>query len=223
MHHRARDLRGRRFGRLEAIRYAGSDGRKSKWLCRCDCGTEREFVASELAKGRTNSCGCLRRELASDRHRTHGMTSHPAFAVWRSMIDRCTLPTHQAWKNYGARGITVCVEWRDSFEAFWRDMGPTYQRGLTLDRRDNSKGYSPENCAWRTVKDQARNKRTNRTISTPWGEMTVAEAAERSGVGVTTLLYRLSRDVPGPSLFAKPDVRNRFSTCAIAGREIASS
>jgi len=91
-------------------------------------------------------------------------------------------------------------------------MGLTYQRGLDLDRIDNNKGYRPGNCRWVTRKVNARNKCTNRIINTPLGLMTVAEAAERSGIGVTTLHYRLRHNVPTRLLFATADVRNRFTT-----------
>ena len=211
MHHRAIDLTGQKFGRLTATCYAGSDGRKSLWLTICECGSSGVRVASELRKGKTKSCGCLSREVARAGRTTHGMSRHPAFAVWRSMVGRCTLPTHQAWHNYGGRGIRVCRRWRKSFSAFWEDMGPTYSAGLTLDRKDNSKGYTPCNCAWATYTQQARNRRGNVLVQTPWGRVTVAEAAQRSGINVTTLLYRLAHGVPPSQLLKAPDIRNRFS------------
>jgi hypothetical protein len=127
------------------------------------------------------------------------------------MKDRCTLPTHQAWANYGGRGIRVCQRWLDSFEAFWADMGPTYKRGLEIDRRDVNGNYCPENCRWVTSKIQGRNKRDNTIINTPWGRVTLAEAAEKSGIGATTLSYRISHNCPENLLFAPPDVANRFS------------
>lgn len=157
------------------------------------------------------SCGCMRRASIAARKTTHGMSGHKAFAVWRSMLDRCALPTHQAWHNYGGRGISVCKEWRGSFAAFWADMGPTYREGLTLERRDNSAGYSPENCVWATRKRQARNKRPNVLINTPWGRITVAEAADRSGLNRTTLYYRVNNGVPEHRLFEAPDTSRKFT------------
>lgn len=212
MHHRAKDLTGQRFGRLTCISYAGSNGAKSMWLARCDCGTEKIFIASELKKGRTNSCGCLARELASKRLRTHGMSGHPAFWVWRSMNARCRLPSHQAWANYGGRGIVVCPEWQDSFEAFWKDMGPTYQPELWLDRVDNNGPYTRDNCRWATSAVQNANRRNNVFIETPWGRMIVEEASRKSGINVTTLLYRIDHDCPADRLFDAPDFANRFTT-----------
>ena len=91
-------------------------------------------------------------------------------------------------------------------------MGGSYQQGLTLERLDNSKGYSKKNCVWATSQDQGNNRRVNTRIQTPWGEMTVAQASRRSGIGVTTLLYRISVGVPQSKMFAKPNTRNRFTT-----------
>jgi hypothetical protein len=132
------------------------------------------------------------------------MSEHPAFWVWRSMHDRCELPTHHAWKNYGGRGITVCAAW-SSFEAFWADMGPGYVPGLTLDRKDNSLGYCPENCRWATRIVQARNKRGNRLIHTNFfGRITIKEAAQKAGLKYTTLLYRIDVGCPTETALTLP-------------------
>lgn len=217
MHHRARDLTGQTLGYLKAISYAGSmGGKKSMWLVRCVCGTEREMDASEFVKqqkrGIVASCGCKRRETIARRRTTHGMSRHAAFAVWRSMLARCTNPKHQAWPNYGGRGITVCERWVKSFTAFWDDMGPTYREGLTLERRDNELGYGPENCVWVTWRKQARNKRTNSIVQTPWGLMTAADAADRAGLNRSTVYYRIASGWPDNMLLLPPDSGRRLST-----------
>lgn len=210
-----KDWAGQTFGYLTAIRDVGSTGAKRLWEYRCRCGKlvirQGARVAKSTRAGHIASCGCYIGEL----RRTHGMSGHPAFAIWRSMLDRCRLSTHQAWHNYGARGITVCSEWQ-TFDGFWSDMGATYQPGLTIDRRDNEQGYSPSNCEWRTPMEQCNNKRNNVHINTPWGRMTVAQAARRSGLGVTTLHYRLTRGVTGSALFRVPDSGSRFTISSTA-------
>lgn len=212
---KAKDITGLRVGYLAAEKRIGSDGRRAIWQIRCDCGQTRTMKLQNFMKlvreARPTSCGCRKKEFMRAAFTTHGMTKHPAFAVWRSMCDRCRLPSHQSWKNYGGRGITVGSEWAASFEAFWRDMGPTYQPGLSLDRIDNNGSYTAQNCRWSTKVTQSRNRRTNRYVETPLGRMTVSELSERTGLNVTTLLYRINRGVTGAALMARPDVTRKFT------------
>lgn len=218
MRKNATDWTGYRYSYLTIIgpsEEKDSHGRV-KWLVQCTCGAVRPMSVREIRKkektGRPISCGCMRRELIAQANATHGMTSHSAYGVWHSMVQRCTEPTHPAWKNYGGRGITVCERWRHDFGAFWADMGPSYQKGLDLDRKDNEKGYSPENCRWVTRTINCRNRRNTRHV-TFWGrEMTVKELSEKSGIKYTTLLYRLDHGCPLEKLIDEPDVANRFTT-----------
>ena len=213
------DITGRRSGYLTAVRFLRSEEGRV-WLIRCDCGITKEMKAKRFTTGEVKSCGCktsvlmsrASRGIPKPHLRTHGMSKHPAYWVWRSMRDRCRLPTHQAWHNYGGRGITVEDPRWDCFEVFWEDMGPTYRRGLELERVDNSKGYRKANCIWATRQAQTENQRTNRYIDTPWGKVTVAEASRRSGINVSTLLYRLNHGAPACSIFSTPDVSTDLSS-----------
>jgi hypothetical protein len=131
--------------------------------CVCTCGNVHVVNESHLSQGRSQSCGCLHKEVASASRRLHG-TTHGKFgtriyAIWNGMVGRCHNPSNSAYENYGARGIFVCKEWRQ-FENFYADMGDP-PKGLTLDRRDNSLGYSKANCRWATSSEQANNKRSN--------------------------------------------------------------
>ena len=203
-------LVGQVFGCLTVVADAGTKRGKSNWECRCVCGKIHFVQSTALSKGHVRSCGCKRNEWIGNGQRTHGMSRHPAFHVWRSMCDRCRLPTHQAWHNYGGRGITVCPEWQESFTTFWADMGPTYQSGLTLDRENNEQGYNKGNCRWTTYKVQGSNRRGNRFVDTEWGRLTVAEASRRAGIGVTTALYRLAHGWTDENTFnVKPDFKNK--------------
>lgn len=187
MHQRAKDYTGRTFGCLTATKYVGAK-RRSVWEFQCACGNKVTRAAIDVEKyarrGGNPSCGCQ----VGKQSVTHAMSAHPAYRVWRSMRDRCRLPTHQAWHNYGGRGITVCEAWDQSFEAFWSDMGPTYAPGLTLDRKDNNLGYSPENCRWVSMKVQAGNRRRALPVD-------LAEAHRLTGVPLSTLGYRWKRSL----------------------------
>lgn len=208
-HHRTPNLTGERFGFLEVIGYAGGDGKKSWWTARCDCGTKRLFVGSELRKGSVRSCGCQKASLLSEAAKTHGMSRHRAYGVWRNMMDRCRLPSHFAYERYGGRGISVCERW-SQFENFWADMGPTWRQGLTIERKNNDEGYNPENCVWADRRAQARNTRSNTYIRTPLGRMLICEAAELSGLNVTTLCYRAGAGWPAKHMFDPPDTSRKI-------------
>lgn len=220
-HHNFRDLTGQTFGVLTALHPSHTDGKKWHWTYRCQCGRlvtkVGHDVTKELKRGGTPNCGCLTRQLVGAKNATHGLSKHPAYAVWRSMIDRCRLPSHKAWKNYGGRGITVCERWQESFENFWADMGPTYQRGLDLDRRDNDGPYSPENCRWVPRRVNTLNKRNSLR------DVDVMALARETGISRSTLYYRLKNGWPLEDLTKAPSPRNRSTTSSTRGRATASS
>lgn len=178
------------YGRWTVL---GECGRK--WLCRCECGTEREVIRSDLWSGRSTNCGCVRRVNMKAAQRaavtTHGMEGSPEYRTWIDMRRRCHDPRRPDYKNYGARGITVCDEWRESFEAFYLDMGPRPD-GTTLDRLRNSGPYEKNNCVWGARKAQERNKRTSRIVEIDGRRMTVAEACEVYGIKPSSANNRLN-------------------------------
>ena len=201
------DITGLRVGYLTAIAFHASTPKGVMWVVRCDCGREVLMEPSELKKqskkGIQASCGCKRRETIGRRNTKHGQSAHPLYAVWRSMLDRCSLPTHHAWRNYGGRGITVCERWK-SFPDFFADVSPTYAPGLTLDRENNEGNYEPSNCRWATRAQQTSNMRSNVWINTPKGRMTVSQAARAFGLGHTTILYRIGAGWPEDQLVTPP-------------------
>ena len=186
------DLTGQRFGRLVAEEVVGRRHRERLWRCRCDCGSEKTVVAGGLRSGRTQSCGCMSAELASNRLITHGMNRTPLYRRWCLMISRVANPNIRQWADYGGRGITVCDRWRE-FENFAKDMGSTFSPELQLDRIDNDGPYSPENCRWATRTEQARNKRNNRRIEVNGVTLTLVEWSERLGIDQDNISNRLRR------------------------------
>jgi len=164
------DLTGRRIGRLTAIRDVGSDKYNYRlWECRCDCGRTVTVNTNRLNKGKPRSCGCLRKEVARESLRKqayrHGYFGTRLYGVWSDMVRRTEDPNSNSYKNYGGRGIKVCPEWRESFKAFhdWA-MANGYDENAprgqcTIDRIDNDKGYSPDNCRWVSMAVQNTNKR----------------------------------------------------------------
>lgn len=154
------DLTGKKFGRLTAIsRLKGSRAIPAKWKCVCDCG-ETVFVdTNKLLSGHTASCGCLQRERTGNASRKHGLRHSRLYKTWCNMKTRCYNRKSTDFYNYGGRGITVCDEWKTDFLAFYNwAMSNGYRDDLSIDRIDNDKGYSPDNCRWATSKEQARNK-----------------------------------------------------------------
>lgn len=156
---------GNRYGKLVVVEEAepsystgGDRVRKQRRVkCQCDCGNTKEMFLTNLTSGKTNSCGCI--------NRTHGLTGTPEYKVWQGMIGRCHKPNHVDYCSYGEKGVSVCDKWRNSFEAFIRDMGQRPSSNHTIDRVDVYGGYCPENCIWLEKEKQAANKRSERRES----------------------------------------------------------
>lgn len=198
------DLSGKTFGRWNVLELSHNTNSVLYWKCRCICGTEKVVFGGDLKRGVSKSCGCLAREVAGQHVITHGMTSHPAHRNWISMNQRCYNQESNDYQWYGARGIKVCERWQDSFEDFWKDTGPTWQSGLTLDRKKVDQDYGPDNCRWATRKEQARNRRNNRIVDTPNGPMLLIEAAETYGIDCRTVNSRFKYGWTFTEVFLTP-------------------
>ena len=176
------DLTGMQFGSLSVISVSYRKNGKVYYLCQCVCGKRKVVVGSALKSGNTRSCGCKKKEFSSQALLTHGGANTRLFRIWTSMKNRCYNPNDESsFLQYGGRGITVCKEWSDSFEAFrnWALSNGYDENALrgecTIDRIDVNGNYCPENCRWVSMKEQANNKRNNHKIEYNGETHTISE------------------------------------------------
>lgn len=164
---------------------------QKRWLFKCDCGCEKPINRYSVFSGDVKSCGCIRRKKIGELNHTHGHSSGgiitPEFASYRAMMSRCN-KKNGVYKN---KGVVVCDRWKGNFVEFLKDMGEKPAPNFSLDRVDNTKGYSPENCRWATPTQQARNRSNTRKSIFPDGEMLWTDASKFYGVPYKNLHKRI--------------------------------
>jgi hypothetical protein len=157
------------------------------YVCQCDCGSVHVVRSQALRNGGSKQC----KSCASA---THRKTKTPEFGAWSDLCCRAR-GTSGVTKYYRDRGIEVCERWlgEDGFMNFLQDMGPKPSPKHSIDRKDNSRGYSPDNCRWATPKEQCRNRRSNRVVTIYGITATLVEHIERAGINKKTVSSRLHR------------------------------
>ena len=181
----AKDETGKKYGKLIVLEYSHVK-RGVHWLCRCECGNTVVVAGHHLRSGTVTTCGCVH-------HKSNGMSGSPVYKVWQAMKTRCYSTTCSHYRNYGARGITVSDRWLESFNNFYEDMGDRPFDGATLERKENSKGYSKDNCKWATRHEQMANTRVSRLLTYNGETKCITEWARGIGVDPKTIHYRLKQ------------------------------
>lgn len=179
-----KDISGNKYNMLTVIGYVG-DG---KWNCSCECGNEKIIRTAKITGGWTKSCGCIKKNNA----KKHGYSRKTEYNIWQNMKARCYNRDSASYKLYGARGITVCDRWLESFENFIEDMG-NKPDGMSLERIDNNSGYSKDNCMWATHTEQALNRRTNTTVSFMGEELPLKAMCIKHGLGYKKVYARINK------------------------------
>lgn len=163
-------------------------------ICQCECGTTKLVMNSDLRRGATRSCGCLRIDVLTTHGQSSGVNRTRTYIVWCGMKSRCMNESHPYYKDYGGRGITVCERWGGSYEHFLADMGECPSTNHSIDRfPDNNGPYAPGNCRWATQKEQTRNTRRNVLVDYDGDECCVAEYCERHGISPNLVNLRMQR------------------------------
>lgn len=187
------DLTGMRFGNLIVLEECGRKRKEVQWKCLCSCGNITYVPGYCLRTEHTTSCGCMKGKKTPKSFRYIHNKDHINRA-YTNMKTRCYNPNYYLFKHYGGKGITICDEWigKDGFENFYKwSMQNGYKPSLSIDRIDNSKGYSPDNCRWVTMKEQQNNRTNNRLITANGETHTMAEWAEISGIPYITIQRRI--------------------------------
>lgn len=197
---------GDKFGKLTILNEeqprVRSSGLKTridrKFNCLCDCGNSKIIYLSSLRNGDTKSCGCNQVEAARKMgllSKTHGLSKTPLYRVYNDLKSRCTNSNHAEYHNYGGRGITVCDQWMSNFMAFhtWA-INSGYKAGLEIDRENNDKGYSPDNCRWVTRITNCYNQRKTFMIQWDGQEMPLGELCLKLNLNKLRIYQRIARD-----------------------------
>ena len=200
------DLTGQKFGRWQVVCKSKKYG---YFDCICDCGTTRSVNAYSLLHGKTKSCGCYMKEQVSKSSTKHGDSSTRLHRIWRCMLSRCETKSQSVYRHYGGRGIKVCDEWHNYLSFRQWAIENNYTDALTLDRINVDGNYTPSNCRWVTMKEQANNTRANKHIVYKNVSRTLSEWSEITKINAGTISYRLKHGWDTEAALFTPVRRNK--------------
>lgn len=188
------DMTGNRYGHLVvvALDSTSTSTKHRKWICKCDCGNTKSVFRDALIAGKTKSCGCMQYADKKGINRTHGMSKTRIYREWVSMRKRCR-PDSNDSKTYYHRGISVCLEWNDFITFYEWAVSHGYDDSLSIDRIDNNKGYSPENCRWIPIEQQQSNKSNNVYVIYEGKKYCVKQLSDKLGLPYKTICRRYHR------------------------------
>lgn len=186
------DLTGKVYGQLTVISQNTDSGKENFWLCLCSCGKTKSFLGGKLTRKSIRSCGCsCIRKVSGTHNETRGGLHTKEYCAWARTKAKCNVPTHHAYKWYGARGIKICDRWMNSYENFLADIGRAPSPKHSLGRIDNDGDYEPSNCRWETTQQQANNTRRNRYIEYNGQRKTITQWGRELGIDIEKLRWRI--------------------------------
>lgn len=196
------DIVGKKYNMLTVLKFDSIKNEQAMWLCKCDCGNEKVLRGSRLKEGVTTSCGCYR----VGRLKKHGLSTSNEYTIWHDIRRRCKKENNINYAGYGGRGIGVCERWdnENGFMNFYDDMGKRPSKKHSIDRIDNSKGYSKENCRWTDDITQANNRRGNRVITYDNKTMTVSQWERELKMPSNNIATRLAKGWTIEDAISKP-------------------
>ena len=164
-----------------------------KWLCKCSCGDVSEYIATRVRNNRVNQCKQCATKASAEKIKTHGMRNSKEYSTWSAMKARCIYIESKDFYRYGGKGIFICSEWANSFEAFFEHIGPAPSHQHSIDRIDNLKGYEPNNVRWATKTQQQRNKNNSVYVTNGKNVFHINDVATKLGISRGAAHLRLKR------------------------------
>lgn len=204
------NLVGKKINHLTVLECVGHKGKKVLWKCLCDCGKYVYANTNALTGNHTISCGCWKRNQLINRNTKHNQSKTKLYNVWIAIKKRCNNNTDTNYPRYGGRGIKICNEWENDYNAFYQwSINNGYCEGLTIDRIDNNGDYTPLNCRWTNKYKQANNRSNNRIITINHISKTIAEWCRFYNTSETMIRARLSNGWEPIKALTTPPLRIR--------------